>query len=166
MDWKIPEEAGLPMVFYKPRLTQNKTLRVLLDRIILEVNVWALIITIILTLVFERYLFPKGTLGWTLNSKTPTEWPGLSRIIVFHGIYLSCRLISQLFYVDGGVRCEKVSQRTGFHLVVCPPHSCSPAISSRPSSLSYHLRPSFTPFSLTPGTTSYKVSSEVFKLTK
>jgi hypothetical protein len=60
---KISEEAGLPMVFCQPRLTQNKILRVFLDRIILEVNVWALIITIILTLVFERYLFPKGTLG-------------------------------------------------------------------------------------------------------
>ena len=162
MDWKIPEEAGLPMVFYKPRLTQNKTLRVLLDRIILEVNVWALIITIILTLVFERYLFPKGTLGWTLNSKTPTERPGLSRIIAFHGIYLSCRLISQLFYVDSGVRCEKVSQRTGFHLVVCPPILVAPQflpdLRAYPIIYGLHLRPLVLPLEQRPTKSARKSS--------
>lgn len=59
-DWErtYTQKSMLKKVFDKTTWTENETLRVLQDRIVLGANIWSLILTIILTVIFTA--LPKG----------------------------------------------------------------------------------------------------------
>ena len=57
---KYHRKPVIRKVFDKSTWTQDETLRVLQDRIVLGANLWAVVLTIPLTVVFVA--FPKGNL--------------------------------------------------------------------------------------------------------
>ena len=59
-DWEriYIQKSMLQKVFDKTTWTENETLRVLQDKIVLGANIWSLILTIILTVIFTA--LPKG----------------------------------------------------------------------------------------------------------